>query len=78
VLFLQPWFWIYAAAAIPGYWICRPWLRPSWLILASVVFFFHFAGPAGVMPIIAPAAVGQQGRSRARPQLALRVLRWLD
>lgn len=52
MLFLKPWFWVFAAVVIPGYWICPRSMRIYWLLVASVVFHYHFAGPAGMAPII--------------------------
>jgi alginate O-acetyltransferase complex protein AlgI len=52
MLFLELWFWIFAAAAIPVYWICPRPLKLYWLLAASAVFHYHFAGPAGMTPII--------------------------
>jgi alginate O-acetyltransferase complex protein AlgI len=51
MLFLDLWFWKFAAVAIPGLWLCPVWLRVPWLLAASAVFQWHFAGPAGVAPI---------------------------
>ncbi|HVN85507.1 MAG TPA: MBOAT family O-acyltransferase [Candidatus Binatia bacterium] len=52
MLFLEPWFWIFIAIAIPMYWLCPPRLKVYWLLLVSAVFHYHFAGPAGMAPII--------------------------
>lgn len=52
MLFLEPWFWIFAAVATPLYWICPARLKAIWLSIASAAFFYHFAGPAGIAPII--------------------------
>jgi alginate O-acetyltransferase complex protein AlgI len=52
MLFLEGWFWIFGAVAIPGYWACPRPLKVYWLLLASAVFHYHFAGPAGMAPII--------------------------
>jgi len=55
MLFLELWFWIFVAATIPVYWVCPQRLKLYWLLLASVVFQYHFAGPAGMAPIVALA-----------------------
>jgi alginate O-acetyltransferase complex protein AlgI len=52
MLFLEPWFWVFAAVAVPGYWLCPAAGKLAWLIIASAVFHWHFAGPAGMAPII--------------------------
>ncbi len=52
MLFLEPWFWGFAAVVIPLLWLCPPSLKVYWLLAASAVFHYHFAGPAGVIPII--------------------------
>lgn len=55
MLFLDLWFWIFAAVSIPGYWLCPRPAKLYWLLVSSAVFHWHFAGPAGVAPIIALA-----------------------
>jgi alginate O-acetyltransferase complex protein AlgI len=57
MLFLEIWFWIFAAVAIPVYWICPQRVKLYWLLVCSVVFQYHFAGPAGMAPIIVLAVV---------------------
>jgi alginate O-acetyltransferase complex protein AlgI len=57
MLFLETWFWIFAAAAIPVYWLCPSRLKPYWLLLASGTFQYHFAGPAGMAPILVLAVL---------------------
>src|SRR5262245_34458132 len=52
MLFLETWFWLFAAVAIPVYWICPRRLKLYWLLGACAVFHYHFAGPAGMAPII--------------------------
>jgi alginate O-acetyltransferase complex protein AlgI len=57
MLFLDVWFWLFAAVAVPVFWICpREWKR-YWLLAASLVFHWHFAGPAGMAPIVVLALV---------------------
>jgi alginate O-acetyltransferase complex protein AlgI len=53
MLFLTYWFVYFIAALYPLYWVCR-WRPARLLILLAgcVVFHTHFAGPAGVIPII--------------------------
>jgi alginate O-acetyltransferase complex protein AlgI len=55
VLFLEVWFWHFAAVAVPVYWLCPRALKLHWLLIASAVFQFHFAGAAGMAPIVALA-----------------------
>jgi len=57
MLFLEPWFWVFAGVAIPAYWACPRKLKLYWLLAASAVFHYHFAGPAGMAPIIALATM---------------------
>src|SRR5436309_13193960 len=53
MLFLTYWFVYFIAALFPVYWSCRwPWLRRLILLAGCVAFHTHFAGPAGVAPII--------------------------
>src|SRR5262245_8844034 len=52
MLFLETWFWLFAAAAVPVYWLCPRPLKLYWLLVASAVFQYHFAGSAGMAPII--------------------------
>ena len=53
MLFLDPWFWRFAVVAIIGYWMVPRPAKLVWLIAVSAIFHYHFAGPAGVAPIIA-------------------------
>ncbi len=47
------WFAVFAAAVIPVFWLLRrPALRLPFLALACVAYHYHFAGPAGMLPII--------------------------
>ena len=53
MLFLTYWFVIFAAIAYPLYWVLRfPTIRLVILFIACAVFHAHFAGPAGVLPIV--------------------------
>ena len=52
MLFLDPWFWRFALVAIVGYWAVPRPAKLVWLIASSAFFHFHFAGPAGMAPII--------------------------
>jgi alginate O-acetyltransferase complex protein AlgI len=53
MIFNTYWFVIFAAAFFPVYWLLRwPVARGAWLLGSCVIFHFHFAGPAGVLPII--------------------------
>jgi len=53
MLFLESWFWSFAGVALLGYWVCPRRLKLYWLVAASSVFQYHFAGPAGMAPILA-------------------------
>jgi alginate O-acetyltransferase complex protein AlgI len=53
VIFVSFWFVAFVLALLPVYWLAR--LQPIRLAVLSVgcvIFHFHFAGPAGVIPII--------------------------
>ena len=54
MLFLTYWFVLFIAVVLPFYWLIRhPPTRLALLSLCCVVFHTHFAGPAGVLPIVA-------------------------
>ncbi|HEX2852223.1 MAG TPA: MBOAT family O-acyltransferase [Opitutaceae bacterium] len=54
MIFNTYWFILFAAVVVPVYWLLRKsFLRLPFLAVACVVFHFHFAGPAGMAPIIA-------------------------
>jgi alginate O-acetyltransferase complex protein AlgI len=57
VLFLALWFWVFAALAVPLCWLCPRRFKLYWLLAASAVFHYHFAGPAGMAPIIVLAVL---------------------
>jgi alginate O-acetyltransferase complex protein AlgI len=53
MLFLTYWFVLFACITLPAYWMVP--YRPARLVLLfafCAVFHYHFAGPAGVLPII--------------------------
>ncbi len=53
MIFNTYWFVFFAAAFFPIYWaLRRPLARAAWLLASCVIFHFHFAGPAGVLPIV--------------------------
>jgi alginate O-acetyltransferase complex protein AlgI len=53
MIFTTYWFLLFAALTVAGFWsLPRPGWRLWWLALACGVFHVHFAGPAGVLPII--------------------------
>lgn len=53
MIFATYWFIVFAAVVIPVFWLLRtPRLRLPFLAIACAVFHYHFAGPAGVLPII--------------------------
>ncbi|MBX3025599.1 MBOAT family protein [bacterium] len=55
MLFLSNWFWGFSALVVPLYLIVPRSLKPAWVLLASLIFQYHFAGPAGMLPIVALA-----------------------
>jgi alginate O-acetyltransferase complex protein AlgI len=53
MIFSTYWFVVFAAIALPVYWaIYLPGARKWWLAACCIVFHGHFAGAAGVTPII--------------------------
>ncbi len=53
MLFLTYWFVLYGVVLFPIYWLIpSPTVRRLVLLAGSVVFHTHFAGPAGVIPIV--------------------------
>ena len=53
MIFLTYWFWGFAAIVLPLYWlVASPRVRLPLLVLTCAVFHTHFAGPAGVLPIL--------------------------
>jgi alginate O-acetyltransferase complex protein AlgI len=56
MIFLTYWFVLFVAILYPVYWFAR-WPRVRvWVLIAScAVFHTHFAGPAGVIPIVVMA-----------------------
>jgi alginate O-acetyltransferase complex protein AlgI len=53
MLFLTYWFVLFAAVVFPAYWLIRyPPIRIALMAICCAVFHTHFAGPAGVMPIL--------------------------
>lgn len=46
------WFWLFALIAVPGFWLCPKPIKVYWLFIASGIFHVHFAGPAGMAPIL--------------------------
>ncbi len=54
MIFNTYWFVAFAAIVVPVYWLLqKPFLRIPFLGVACVIFHFQFAGPAGMMPVIA-------------------------
>lgn len=52
-MFVTYWFVIFVSIFFPIYWFCPiPQVRKMWLLLACLIFHYHFAGPAGVLPIV--------------------------
>jgi len=53
MIFNTFWFVLFALIVVPAYWLLlKPQLRLPFLAIACAVFHYHFAGPAGVLPII--------------------------
>jgi alginate O-acetyltransferase complex protein AlgI len=53
MIFTSYWFLLFAALTMVGFWaLPRPEWRRRWLAAACVAFHVHFAGPAGVLPIV--------------------------
>jgi alginate O-acetyltransferase complex protein AlgI len=53
MIFLTYWFTVFAAVTLLLLWVTRwPQLRLVLLVLSCAVFHAHFAGPAGVLPIV--------------------------
>jgi alginate O-acetyltransferase complex protein AlgI len=53
MIFLSYWFWAFASAFFALYWLVTVSIARSCLLLAACIAFqLHFAGPAGVFPVI--------------------------
>jgi alginate O-acetyltransferase complex protein AlgI len=58
VLFLSFWFILFSCILFPLYWVVRaPRPRLAILLIACAAFHTHFAGPAGVLPIVVLAGL---------------------
>ncbi len=58
MIFLTYRFVIFGGTALPLFWLAtRPRLRLLLLVVSCAVFHTHFAGPAGVLPILVLGAV---------------------
>src|SRR3954469_11994463 len=66
MIFTTYWFLLFAGFVIGVFWLLpRPQWRSVWLAMACIVFHAHFAGPAGVLPIVVLMVVTYfAGRSR--------------
>jgi alginate O-acetyltransferase complex protein AlgI len=54
MIFLSYWFWAFAAVFFALYWtFSASVIRTTLLLMSCITFHYHFAGPAGVVPIIA-------------------------
>jgi len=76
VLFLTHWFLLYVLILLPLYWLVPGrTLRRIVLLSGCVVFHTHFAGPAGVLPIVALGFFTYwAGRFRSRAACRVMVL----
>jgi alginate O-acetyltransferase complex protein AlgI len=72
MIFTTPWFLLFVAVVVVVFWLLRrPAWRLGWLATACVIFHAHFAGPAGVLPIVVLMIITFfAGRSR-RPAACL-------
>ena len=72
MIFLSYWFIGFVIILLPLYWLAR-WPRPrlAVLMIGSIIFHAHFAGPAGVLPIVALAAMTYLIGLSRRPQLCV-------
>jgi len=53
MIFATYWFLAFAILFFPIFWLCpKPALRLGLLLVVSAIFHTHYAGPAGVMPIV--------------------------
>ena len=53
MIFTTHWFGLFAVAFFLLYWIAYlPWLRLGLLLIGCFVFYAHFAGAAGMLPIV--------------------------
>jgi len=53
MVFATYWFFAFTILFLPVFWLLRDKLaRMIWLLVACVIFHAHYAGPAGVLPII--------------------------
>lgn len=58
MLFLTYWFVLFIVLSLPLYWLVRlPSLRLMILLASCAVFHFHFAGPAGILPVVVLAVI---------------------
>ena len=71
MIFTTYWFSLFVCAVFPLYWLARPgWLRLGLLLAACFTFHAHFAGAAGMLPIIILSATTYlAGLSRSRAAL---------
>lgn len=52
-MFISYWFVIFASIFFPTFWIIKhAGFRKIWILIASVLFHYRFAGPAGVAPVV--------------------------
>jgi alginate O-acetyltransferase complex protein AlgI len=71
MIFLSYWFLIFVTVLLSVYWLVRsPRIRLGLLLLSCIIFHAHFAGPAGVLPIIVLSVITYSaGLTRKKPYL---------
>jgi alginate O-acetyltransferase complex protein AlgI len=75
MIFTTYWFVVFAAVVFPLYWLVpRRAVRLAVLLVACVIFHAHFAGAAGVIPIVVLAAATYFAGRSGRPGWCLGVI----
>jgi alginate O-acetyltransferase complex protein AlgI len=76
MIFATYWFLAFAILFFPIFWLCpKPALRLGLLLVVSAIFHTHYAGPAGVMPIVVMGVIVYLvGLSESRAANALGII----
>lgn len=76
MIFATYWFLAFAILFFPIFWLCpKPALRLGLLLVVSPIFHTHYAGPAGVMPIVVMGVIVYLvGLSESRAANALGII----